>query len=912
MDNAAPALEVGFDINTGASHLALDRLETAMGAAEASVVADAKRIEQATGNMVDVGRPTAAILAFGNATTRVARDAARDMAQVEKAGEGIVRQLERQNGAFGRTREELRGMKAEAAAVAAEQRGLTELAGRIREQESTLRGREVAAASKAAADRAAAVEAGAARERTALEAINAQLLERARLDLALERTTGVGRVRAVDAGATFSALEARERSAMAVEREVQAERDRTAAARQTNAVLAERAQIEAALERTTGVGRVRAVDAGATFSALAAKAAEDEARANAAAAQSAKRLADEHARLADMVRASHAAQEADAASAERMRAATDPLYAATKRLNAEIAESTRLYQNGATPPAEYARQQQVLTQRLREAERAHTDVGRAANNAGAGLRIVALQMPDVIQGLLTAQPPMQILIQQGSQIYQAGQAAGIGLRTMAASVGALILPFTPLIAVLGVATAGFGLFVREMNRGVSNSELTRGLGKTAEQAEVAERQLKKLKEETITWGDTASALFTVVGKDIKDGFVKDMADMGSDVKAVLDDLTSYGRTALAGLYAGTVGMKAYLGEISKPGAMAALVTGKDPTLFERTIGKQYDVANAYLGKLGARVQAEAKKNARIRIGTEYGLPDPAKRDRHAEALAREAEATERQIANLYKLADAYGVSGAAALIAEARVKAESAAIKKQADIDAMVSRQVRLAIAERVSTSAKSAAAMRDEARIQTEVNAQLAEGNVTAERAAQLVQQRIAELPLLAAIEAAQQLGLKTETERATKALNEQQQAQEAARAAAIGKRFFEQDRAADDRLADLREELRLIGATDQARATAMARVRAERKRRRCSTPEPSATTISPNRSLSRTRSFRCRCRREPPTMRWSIKGCCSMLSRPTRATRRAVWRTPLAKPAGRWVIWARSSRRISLTSSA
>lgn len=453
-------------------------------------------------------------------------------------------------------------------------------------------------------------------------------------------------------------------------------------------------------------------------------------------------------------------------------------------------------------------------------------VGPSMNKAGAGLRIVAMQMPDVIQGLLTAQPPMQILIQQGGQIYQAGQAAGIGLRAMAASVGALVLPFAPLIAVLGVATAGFALFVREMNQGVSNAELTRGLGKTAEQAEVAERQLKKLKEETITWGDTSSALFEIVGKDIKDGFVADMKSMSSDVKGVLDDLATYGRMVLAGLYAGVVGTKRYLAELSKPGAISGLLLGGDgQALLKRSYGAAFDQADGYLRRLGGRVREEAKKNARIRIGQEYGLPDAAKRDRHAESLAREAEATERQIANLYKLADAYGVSGAAALIAEARVKAESAAIKKQADVEAMVSRQIRLAVAERVSGAAKSAAAVRDEARIQAEVNAMMADNNLTAERAAQLVQQRIAELPLLAAIEAAQQRGLKVEAERATKALEDQRQAQRAAVAAKTGNTFIVQDRLADERLADLREELRLIGATDAARATAMARVRAERE---------------------------------------------------------------------------------------
>ena len=53
--------------------------------------------------------------------------------------------------------------------------------------------------------------------------------------------------------------------------------------------------------------------------------------------------------------------------------------------------------------------------------------------------------------------------------------------------------------------------------------------------------------------------------------------------------------------------------------------------------------------------------------------------------ALDAEATERQIRNLYKLADAYGVSGAAALIMEARVKAESAAISSSSSMSILLS-----------------------------------------------------------------------------------------------------------------------------------------------------------------------------------------------------------------------------------
>src|SRR3546814_8791236 len=112
--------------------------------------------------------------------------------------------------------------------------------------------------------------------------------------------------------------------------------------------------------------------------------------------------------------------------------------------------------------------------------------------------------------------------------------------------------------------------------------------------------------------------------------------------------------------------------------------------------------------------------------------------------ADQAKATESQIRNLYGLADAYQISGTAALIAEARVKAESDAIKKRGDITEAVERQVRLSIAQRVSDAAKGSLAVREQAEAQERVNALMTAGLIPTERAADLVRDQIADLPLL------------------------------------------------------------------------------------------------------------------------------------------------------------------------
>ncbi|MFD1952605.1 hypothetical protein ACFSGX_17645, partial [Sphingomonas arantia] len=203
-------------------------------------------------------------------------------------------------------------------------------------------------------------------------------------------------------------------------------------------------------------------------------------------------------------------------------------------------------------------------------------------------------------------------------------------------------------------------------------------------------------------------------------------------------------------------------------------------------------------------------------------PEKPKTDKHAEQLARDAAAIEAQIRNLYALADAYGVSGAEALIAEARVKAESQAIKQRGDIEAAVARQVRLSIAQRVSDAAKSTATMRDQAAMQEQVNAAVAAGTVPAERANELLRDRIADLPLLAAIEAAYRVKDLSGAQAAEQALDNQRAARDRLTDAETKGRLQADLAKGRDQLAVLEEELRLVSATDAVRNHTLAVLKA------------------------------------------------------------------------------------------
>lgn len=845
MDDSSPRLEVGFVIDTADSFGGLMQLQDAMSSTEAKVLADANRIERATRGMVDVSAATSNVVAFGNATSREMQTARQAMASAEKAGERLVAQLERQNSVFGKTREEVRSAKAEFAALAAEQQGLTELAQRIRSEELAL----VNATNQAAASVTA--EAEALRQAAYAHQMFEARVKAGVVALREEEAASLAAAAALDAQARREAALA---SAMFEARAKQGMRD---------------------------YGAQQAIDESAKREANAAAMRLE--------GMATEQLAREHAALASTVRASHDAQVADAAAAEQLRMSTDPLYAATRKLNDQIAESTRLYHAGATAPAEYARQQEVLTGRLRQSAQAQDDMDRVARKGKGTLTQLSFQLNDVATMAAMGAAPFQIFASQAGQIFQVAQMAEGGVKGFAAEMGGLAVAFLPAIAVASVAGVALYRWKEQINEDAGMKKFAEGLGLTS-------KEMKKIGDQSITTGDMVAGVWKTItdglnlggsGKSLMDylfspndaqqvqGFLASIygtftgtyaaiVELWSSISTSVSAYVSAAATAVAQFFAPVVADAQWAGNgIAQIfNAIYNRVAG-----WLKSIGSAIsDFAGPILKAMGQSDAATAVTSAGSSLGKAFGkgyaqgagqvvngtnrffataagniisksqerllkkaneikadrTPKKTPVDSHAASLVRDSEAIEAQIRNLYKLADAYGVSGAAALIAEARVKAESKAIKQRADIEASVDRQVRLAIAQRVSDVAKSTATARDQAAAQMLVNAQVAAGLVPAMRAAELVKDQIADLPLLAAIEAARTRGLTTEADRATKALVDQRAARADLTTAERSAQFNTDMASGNDRLAQMREELRLVGATDMERVRALATLKA------------------------------------------------------------------------------------------
>ncbi|MBT2242690.1 hypothetical protein JQK15_03990 [Sphingobium sp. BHU LFT2] len=769
MDNeGAPTLGVGLVIDFHDSFGQLRSLDDLIGSTAADAVREFQKIEAVSKNAVDLGAATAQIRTFAGATTREMASAAREMANAEKAGEALSRQLERQASTFGKTREEIRRMKVEAAAQAAQDQGLTELATRLRAQEAALYDQEFAAARKARQEVEAAAEDKALAAARAVKAAEEE-------SIALRQAT-----------VAYQMFEAAARSGVQAMREQEAV-DRAAAAA--------RADIETRTRRFV--------------------------------------------------------------------ASIDPAAAAQQRFNAEMAEARTLIGAGAISLDQYVAK---LQQEKSALDTANAAIGRGTTSAGAHRQAMmgaSYQVQDFFTQVSMGANPLNAFAVQGAQL--AGQFANIEGKAGAVArffMGPWGLAITAAILVGSMFTKG--LFdgaaaaeakakaakdlkdaidaLEKSTRAAVDTEWDQQRALLASAAAARQKALDTRAETIEQIANTRAKLAAAIAESARPDPSRGQ-DGGIDIATTQAALLERKMTALDKQLADQQAMLSKT-EVAFRDAQAAAVGSQVSANIDATAGatrkyqRELSALNEQFRKTG---DVEAYAKARHTLEKGYAAEQEAIRQtkkeqsaadraaatetRRLEKLGRENDAVEAQIRNFALLAAAYDKSGGAAVIAEARLKAESEAIKKRADTETLVDQQVRLAIADRISAAAQNNAALRDQAKAQEEVNAQVAAGLVPAKRAADLIRERIDDLPLLASIEAAQLRGLTRETERATKALEDQRKERERLRIATINTQANSAIDASNDRLAEVREELRLIGVAEEARARALATLRAQRE---------------------------------------------------------------------------------------
>lgn len=700
MDDTEPGLGVGFTIDTGDSFTELMQLQNFMGSTEAKLVQDAANIEKATGGMIQLSGATASVTTFGNGYSREMANLVRDTNRAERAAEGMIKQIDRQIVTFGKSRAEIREMRAEMRAIAAEEQGLTEVAGRLRAASTELRLLEQGTLSMGATGK--------------LAGHHMQNLAFQFQDIGIQLAAAAGSAHPF-------------KMAMM-------------------AIMQQGSQIYGIMGQA-GVG-IRAV--GAAFVAMS--------------------------------------------KSILIATATNPYLLAGAAAIGAFAGAVKLLQNAANARVDmkaYAESLGLTAKEIRHLDNVTVTFG---DTAKAVFQVAGRAIWDHIGPAVTS--AWDTMKDWAGWIFSGVKdAANFLIGGMVGAYNTIAKTWRMLPAAMGDA------FMTAVNASVD-------------------------------------AINLLVRKAI-DG----INYVGAQANRILPEAFQIPELSAPQISHAT---NHYAGMLKKVGDIAAQEMG-------RAFGRDWigDAARV----AGGSILSQAISNARARLkdqAEQKGYLDPEKGkknagDKLAERLAREAEAVEAQIRNLYSLAEAYGVSGAAALIAEARVKAETDAIKKRADVEAAVDRQIRLSIAQRVSDAAKSAAGLREQAEAQETVNAMVAAGIIPATAAADLVKDQLADLPLLAAAQAAQQRGLTDEVGLATDALEDQRKARLRLRDAERAAQFTRDTAAAADQLELQRAELRLVGATNRERVIELATIKAiQDARTRGYDPAQSEKYVSDQRAIA------------------------------------------------------------------
>lgn len=161
----------------------------------------------------------------------------------------------------------------------------------------------------------------------------------------------------------------------------------------------------------------------------------------------------------DAAEASDQAAAAEArleAAAERLYARARPVAAAQDRINAEMKEARDLYNAGKINIRTLTAELDRLENQLKQVDAAQGAVNRNGSAELKGvlglrpyeLQNLSFQINDVVTGLISGQPPMQIFAQQGGQIVQLFPQLLSGILKYARGLGLLAVVVTPVIIAL--------------------------------------------------------------------------------------------------------------------------------------------------------------------------------------------------------------------------------------------------------------------------------------------------------------------------------------------------------------------------------------------------------------------------------------------------------------------------------
>ena len=208
-----------------------------------------------------------------------------------------------------------------------------------------------------------------------------------------------------------------------------------------------------------------------------------------------------------------------------------------------------------------------------------TAMGQSTRLAGHHVQNLTFQLNDMVVGLASGQKPMTVFMQQGMQIGQIMQMAGLGVGGFVKQLGLMLVPFTPILAALGAMAAGLALVTHEVNE---NSKVH------------------------VTWKDVVLGTYDAAVASIRGQMTSALKDYGVTSGDVFKQVWGYAKTAFNLMYGlGTLvprtiaeawsTVPAAVGEAAVAAANAAI------RAMNSLMKAAVDVVNGYVAKINAAI-----------------------------------------------------------------------------------------------------------------------------------------------------------------------------------------------------------------------------------------------------------------------------------------------------------------------
>lgn len=206
--------------------------------------------------------------------------------------------------------------------------------------------------------------------------------------------------------------------------------------------------------------------------------------------------------------------------------------------------------NGAVPAG------QKMAAGMNAATGASNQYLRAQRQTTAANANIIAQIQDIGVSLAGGQNPLLVAIQQGSQLSYIASTMEGGLKQLLATVGRMALAWAPLIAAIGAAIYALQAFNSAINEGANMDEYVNSLGLTRQ-------ELKKLEDQTVTMGDTMSAVWSVTADNLAASMGVSTKEVQEFFSSTADNILSFMRYAFIGIGAGAVALVVTIDKITR-------------------------------------------------------------------------------------------------------------------------------------------------------------------------------------------------------------------------------------------------------------------------------------------------------------------------------------------------------------